>query len=177
MFRFSNSRTAIAIQVSLSLATLSFGVSATPAEAQALMQRNISVAQAMAVVEGALEACGRNGELVTVTIAVVDRAGQPRLMLAGDTSSPHNLELARRKAYTARTFRRPTLEWAGRTAEGTERAGQRGLVDVIPLGGGVPIMIGDEPIGGVGVSGAVGGQPADQACAFAGVAAIADQLQ
>jgi uncharacterized protein GlcG (DUF336 family) len=177
MFRLLNSRTTIAIPVSLWLASLSFGVWAVPAAAQALMQRNISAAQAMAVVEGALEACGRNGELVTVTIAVVDRAGQPRLMLAGDTSSPHNLELARRKAYTARTFRRPSLEWAGQTAEGSPQSGQRELVDVIPLGGGVPIMIGAEPIGGVGVSGAVGGQPADQACAFAGVAAISDQLQ
>ncbi len=38
-------------------------------------------------------------------------------------------------------------------------------------------MIGNEPIGGVGVSGATGGQPADEACAKAGIAAIADQLQ
>ena len=134
----------------------------------------------MAIVDGVIESCGRSGALVTVTIAVVDRfAGQPRLMLAGDTSSPHNLDLARRKAYTARAFRRPSLEWAELTAGDIVffRAGQRELVDVIPLGGGVPIMIGDEPIGGVGVSGAVGGQPADEACALAGVAAIADQLQ
>jgi len=51
------------------------------------------------------------------------------------------------------------------------------MVDVIALGGGAPIMIDDEPIGAVGVSGALGGQPGDDACATAGVAAIADQLQ
>jgi uncharacterized protein GlcG (DUF336 family) len=152
-------------------------VAPAPVHPQTLMQRNVSAAQAMAIVEGVIESCGRNGALVTVTIAVVDRAGQPRLMLAGDTSSPHNLELARRKAYTARTFRRPSLDWAERTAGDSPTAGQRELAGVIPLGGGVPIMVGDEPIGGLGVSGAVGGQPADEACALAGVAAIQDQLQ
>ncbi len=177
MSRLSFSPTAIAGLMPVILTTVTLAITTAPAGAQALMQRNISAAQAMAVVDGVIESCGRDGTLVTVTIAVVDRAGQPRLMLAGDTSSPHNLDLARRKAYTARTFRRPSLEWAGRTAGDSTRAGQRELADVIPLGGGVPIMIGDEPIGAVGVSGAVGGQPADEACAMAGVAAIADQLQ
>jgi uncharacterized protein GlcG (DUF336 family) len=177
MSRISVSDAAIALVVSATLALSFLVVLAAPSHAQTLMQRNVSAAQAMAIVDGVIESCGRNGDLVTVTIAVVDRAGQPRLMLAGDTSAPHNLDLARRKAYTARTFRRPSLEWATQTASDPSRAGQRNLVDVIPLGGGVPIMIGDEPIGGVGVSGAVGGQPADEACAFAGVAAIADQLQ
>ena len=106
MSRSSFSSTAVALLVSVILATVSLVMAAAPAHAQVLMQRNISVAQAMAVVDGVIESCGRNGALVTVTI-----------------------------------------------------------------------MIGDEPIGGVGVSGAVGGQPADEACAMAGVAAIADQLQ
>jgi uncharacterized protein GlcG (DUF336 family) len=158
MSRISVSDAAIALVVSATLALSFLVVLAAPSHAQTLMQRNVSAAQAMAIVDGVIESCGRNGDLVTVTIAVVDRAGQPRLMLAGDTSAP-------------------SLEWATQTASDPSRAGQRNLVDVIPLGGGVPIMIGDEPIGGVGVSGAVGGQPADEACAFAGVAAIADQLQ
>jgi uncharacterized protein GlcG (DUF336 family) len=108
---------------------------------------------------------------------VVDRAGLPKLMVAADNSNPHNLDLARRKAYTARTFRRPSLEWAQRTLPGAEQAGQRDLVDVIPLGGGFPIMAGMEAIGGVGVSGSSGGQPGDEACAKAGVDAIAAELR
>ena len=51
------------------------------------------------------------------------------------------------------------------------------LAGVIPLGGGAPIMMGDQPLGGVGVSGAQGGQEADSACAEAGIAAIADELE
>src|SRR6266850_4195108 len=150
---------------------------AASADAQVLMQRNISVAQAMAVANGAIESCGRANGQVTITVAVVDRAGDVRLIINGDTASPHNLELARRKAYTARTFRRPSLEWAKGTAGDSQLAGQRQLADVIPLGGGVPIMIGDEAIGAVGVSGSAGGQPGDEACARAGVAAIAAQLK
>jgi uncharacterized protein GlcG (DUF336 family) len=54
----------------------------------------------------ALAACGMN-----TSVAVVDRAGRPCVLLQGDGAAPHNLELARRKAYTARTFRRTSAEW------------------------------------------------------------------
>jgi uncharacterized protein GlcG (DUF336 family) len=83
--------------------------------------------------------------------------------------------LTRRKAYTARTFRRPSAEWAKRTE--TVNQGQRMLTDVIPLGGGVPIMIGNETIGGVGLSGAPNGSGQEEACARAGIARVADQLK
>src|ERR671914_452515 len=76
------------------------------------------------------------------SIAVVDRAGRIKVLLQGDGGSPHNLELARRKAYTARTFRMPSAAWAKRTE--TTNQGQRMLSDVIPLGGGMPIMVGEE---------------------------------
>jgi uncharacterized protein GlcG (DUF336 family) len=147
------------------------------AQAQVLEQKNISVAQAMTIANAVIDSCGRANGQVTVSVAVVDRAGDVRIIINGDTASPHNAELARRKAYTARAFRRPSLEWATATGGDSPQAGQRELADVIPLGGGVPIMIGDQPIGAVGVSGAVGGQPADDACARAGVAAIAAQLK
>jgi uncharacterized protein GlcG (DUF336 family) len=65
--------------------------------------------------------------------------------------------------------------WAKRTE--TANAGQRMLADVIPLGGGMPIKIGEETIGGVGLSGAVSGQPKEEACAKAGLAKVADQLK
>jgi uncharacterized protein GlcG (DUF336 family) len=51
------------------------------------------------------------------------------------------------------------------------------LAEVIALGGGVPILVGEEGIGGIGVSGSNGGQPGDEACAKAGADAIASQLQ
>jgi uncharacterized protein GlcG (DUF336 family) len=51
------------------------------------------------------------------------------------------------------------------------------LTDVIPLGGGMPITVGDETIGGIGLSGAPGGQPKEEACANAGIAKVAAQLK
>jgi uncharacterized protein GlcG (DUF336 family) len=138
--------------------------------AQVLMQRDVSLKMALTIAETALAACG-----VQTSVAVVDRAGRLRVFLQGDGASPHNLELARRKAYTARTFRRPSAEWAKATE--TTNTGQRMLADVIPLGGGVPINVGEDTIGAVGLSGAPMGQAQEEACAKTGIAKVADQLK
>jgi uncharacterized protein GlcG (DUF336 family) len=106
---------------------------------------------------------------------VVDRAGQIKLLVRGDNTSLYGTELARRKAYTARAFRRPSLEWAKRTQ--TDLIGQRSLSQVIPLGGGMPIQVGDETIGAVGVSGTSGGQQGDEDCAKSAIAKVADRLK
>ena len=167
---------AIRLLAPVSLLVLT-GTLCLPVNAQVLMQPNLSVAQARQIVDTIIAECSQPGDLVTVTIAVVDRAGQPVMQLRADTASPHNYRLAYRKAYTARTFRITSIDWRDRTANGAQSEGQRSMVDVIPLGGGAPIMMGDVPIGGVGVSGSSGGQAGDSACAEAGVAAIADDLE
>ena len=154
------------------LATLGFSTSAQP-----LMQANISATQARQIVDVIIAECSQPGNLVTVTIAVVDRAGLPVLQIRADTASPHNWELAFRKAYTARTFRRTSIEWRDRMASDAAASGQLDLANVVALGGGVPVMMGDTPIGAVGVSGASGGQEADTACAEAGIAAISNELE
>ena len=140
------------------------------ARGQVLMQRDVSVRMALTIAQAALDECG-----VNTSVAVVDRAGRVRVLIQGDNASPHNMELARRKAYTARTFRQPSAAWAKRTE--TTNPGQRMLADVIPLGGGMPINAGEETIGGVGLSGAPGGQEKEEACARAGIARVADQLK
>ena len=137
-----------------------------------ISERNVSLQLARAIADAAMQ-CATNG--VGLSVAVVDRSGQLRVLLRGDAAPPHGAELARRKAYTARTFRRSSLEWAKRTE--TELAGQRSLAEVIPLGGGVPIKVGDETIGAVGVSGVPGGQEGDDNCAKAAIAKVADQLK
>jgi uncharacterized protein GlcG (DUF336 family) len=159
--------------IKLAAAVAAAAIVALPNSAgtQVLTEKNISIKMAMAIAETALNDCTPR-----VSVAVLDRAGRLRVFLQGDNASPHNLELARRKAYTALTFRRPSAEWAKRTAEG-DVTGQRSLQDVIPLGGGVPIMIGEDAVGAVGLSGAPGGQPKEEACAKAGIAKIADQLR
>src|SRR4051794_796479 len=73
----------------------------TVGEAQTLLQRNLPVRIAIAIAEKALTDCTDR-----VSVAVVDRTGRMKVFLQGDNASPHNLELARRKAYTAQTFGR-----------------------------------------------------------------------
>ena len=146
---------------------------ANPALAQGVIsERNVSTQLARAIADAAMT-CAENG--VGLSVAVVDRSGQLRVLMRGDGTPPHGMELARRKAYTARTFRRSSLEWAKRSE--TELVGQRSLAEVIPLGGGVPIQVGNDTIGAVGVSGTSGGQQADDNCAKAAIAKVADQLK
>ena len=153
------------------------GTASHLARAQVLMQPNISVAQAQLIINTIIAECSASDELVTVTIAVVDRMGLPVMQVRADTASPHNWELAFRKAYTARTFRRTSIAIRDRYLSEPTITGQRALSNIVALGGGVPIMMGDVPIGAVGVSGAVGGQEVDTACAQMGIDAIADQLE
>ena len=143
------------------------------AGAQVLMQKDVSARLAWAVIEAATAHCEQQG--YSITVAVVDRVGRLRAYLQGDKASLANIELARRKAYTAVTFRRSSMEWAKRTAPGSDLFGQRSLTDVIPLGGGIPIKVGEDTIGAIGVSGAPG-QEKDEACAQAGLDKVADQL-
>ena len=103
-------------------------VAPSNARPQVLMQRDVSLRMALTIAETALAACGIN-----TSVAVVDRAGRLRVFLQGDGAAPHNLELAQRKAYTARTFRRTSAEWAARTQPPHD--GQRAL-DQLPHGHG-----------------------------------------
>ena len=147
---------------------------AGPATAQVLTERNISLQLARTIADASIAACKADG--FDVTVAVVDRAGDLKLLLRADTSNPHHADLARRKAYTARTFGVTSTEFRNRTSGETELAGQRYLDEVVPLGGGLPILVGTERIGGLGLSCAPD-QAADEKCAKAGLAAAAASLK
>ena len=150
------------------------GTSALSAQGQVLVEKNVSLQLALTMAQAALASCKTAG--YDVTAAVVDRAGDLKLLLRADSANPHNADLARRKAYTARTYGIPSLQWAKNTAGASDTAGQRQLVDVIALGGGLPILVGTDKIGGLGVSGAPV-QEADEKCATAGLAAVASALK
>jgi len=144
------------------------------AQAQILTERNISLPLALSIANAAMAACKADG--YDVTAAVVDRAGDLKVLLRADTANPHNADLARRKAYTSRTFKVPSMEVAKRTNGPTDLSGQRFLVDIIPLGGGVPINVGNDTIGALGISGSPT-QEADEKCANAALQSVAAQLR
>ncbi len=142
----------------------------------------VSIDQALLVAQGAIDECKKNGDVITV--AITDRSGGIRFLLRGDGATVEDVEKARRKAYTARTFRAATSDWIKRTAEDAlepngeriDLIGQRFLENTIAEAGGMPLIWHNDAIGGVGVQGAKGGGEADELCAKAGVDAIKDQL-
>jgi len=163
----------MAIRIILAAGVVAAGMLPSSSNAQVITHRDVGVRMGLAIAEAALTECEKTGN--SVSVAVVDRAGRLRVFLQADKANPHNLELARRKAYTARTFGRSSAEWAKRTVEMPELAAQRELADAIALRGGVPIKVGEETIGAVGVSGS--SSEGDEKCAMAGIAKVADQLR
>lgn len=136
--------------------------------------RSITPEAALRAAQAALQSCARTG--YQVAVAVSDRAGHPLVMLRDRLAGPHTPETAINKAYTAITFKMDTLAFA-RVTQATEAAsGIRQLPRVVAIGGGLPIEAAGALVGGIGVSGAPGGD-ADDACARAGVAAIRDDLE
>jgi len=153
-------------------AAMAIGLAVVASSQGLVTQRNLSLPMAKTIAEAALAACKSKG--FNTAVAVVDRAGQVMVILRDEQATAQQVEMARRKAYTARMFRTSTLEFQKRTSD-PAYAPQRELPDILALGGGVPIQVGNDVIGGVGSSGS--NQDNDDACARAGVAKVAELLK
>ena len=138
-----------------------------------ITQRNMSLEMAKTIAEATIGECKSKG--FHTAAVVVDRGGQVLVMLRDEQATPQTAEMARRKAYTAVMFRSTTLEFQKRTAEDPTLAPQRQVADILALGGGVPIGVDKEIVGGVASSGS--NQEQDDACAKAGIAKVADLLK
>jgi uncharacterized protein GlcG (DUF336 family) len=145
---------------------------AVPASAQVAER---SVASALAVEAAAAAVAHCQGQNWRVSAAVVDRAGVLKALVRHDGAGPHTVDSARRKAYTSASMRNATSAIA-ETVRSNPAAAQLVAIDgFLVLGGGLPIRIGDEVVGAIGVGGAPGGHLDDQ-CAEAGIAKIRDRL-
>jgi uncharacterized protein GlcG (DUF336 family) len=121
----------------------------------------------------ALADCRKRG--YQVAVAVVDRFGVTQVVLRDRFAGPHTLGSATRKGWTAVSFRSSTSELVTASREGTPQAGMRQIPGALVLGGGLVIEAAGSLVGGIGVSGAPGGE-ADEACAKAGIEAVRDRL-
>jgi uncharacterized protein GlcG (DUF336 family) len=145
----------------------------TPGVAEPVIsERQISVALAQDIATAAMEQCRKDGFKVAVT--VVDRSGRLKVLLRDDGTGPQTIEASQRKAYTSAAFRVPSGTFAERVSHPAAAALIQ-LENVIALQGGVPVKVGDEVIGAVGVGGAPGGDK-DEACANAGIQKVVDRL-
>lgn len=127
-------------------------------------------AQATQAVAAAVDACRKDG--FRVSAAVVDGAGVLKALVRADGGGPHTVDSSRRKAYTAASLREPTAKLARLMVEHPEIQALRDMNEsILILGGGLPIRIAGELVGGIGVGGAPGAH-LDEACARAGLKAI-----
>ncbi|NJD87406.1 MAG: heme-binding protein [Betaproteobacteria bacterium] len=129
---------------------------------------------ALKAAQAALAKCRAEG--VQVSVAVVDRSGLEQVMLRDRFAGAHTPEAATNKAWTAVSFRTNTADLVKATQPGAPSSGVRHWARVAVVGGGVMIEAGGSILGGIGVSGAPTGET-DDACARAGIKAIADSLE
>src|SRR5262245_41556710 len=164
-------RSMTATTVRLALVALACAVAA-PASAQLLQRKELSYPIALTIAQAALEDCKARG--YATSVVVVDRGGNTVVALRADNASAHTMENARRKAYTAMTFKMTTADFIKDMATRPVRREQTTLPNVIAIDGGVPLKVGDDVIGGVGLSGSPG---IDEQCVMAGINKVKDQLQ
>ena len=136
--------------------------------------RSLTPETALKAAQAALEHCRKQGWQAAV--AVVDRSGIVQVMLRDRFAGPHTVRVSINKAWTAASFRTPTRELAAETQAGRPMSGLRSNPRVMAIGGGQLIEASGSSLGAIGVSGAPGGD-ADDACAAAGIKAIADAIE
>lgn len=145
------------------------------ASAQAVRtEKNMSLDLANQLASATVAACSAAGYNVAVT--VVDRAGTVRAVQRADNAGPHTLEASRLKAYTSASAKNSTLAMMEGAQKNPAAANLVNIPGYLLLGGGVPVKVGNEVIGAVGVGGAPGGH-LDEQCAVAAVAKVQDQLK
>jgi uncharacterized protein GlcG (DUF336 family) len=143
------------------------------AQAQGLVtEKAMPLAMAQTIANGAMDACKAMG--FKVSVAVVDRDGLTMVMLRGDGAGLHTPEGAERKAYTAQTYRAPSADFLKRMQRDPSAHASETYNHVLALPGGLPIKVGDDVVGAVGVSGSPG---KDDDCGQVGINKVADQLK
>ncbi len=146
-------------------------ISSALAEAPSVQVRVLSADYAQRLASGALQHCNAQG--YQVAVAVVDRAGNLQAFVRHPLAGPHTIDVSRGKAYAAASFQSATADLA-------DNVHLRQVPRALVIGGGLPIRIGGQMYGGVGVSGAPARQVTgdmDQACAQAGIDAVREDLE
>lgn len=155
-------------------ATLILIASASAAQAQVVSQRSIGLDLANRIAGAAVLACADKGYAVTAT--VVDRGGLVRAVQRADNAGPHTLGASQQKAFTSASARNTTSAMMETSQKNAGAANLGDIPGFLLLGGGVPVKVGDEVVGAVGVGGAPGGH-LDEQCAMSALQSVADLLK
>jgi uncharacterized protein GlcG (DUF336 family) len=133
--------------------------------------RGPSLVEATAAATAAVKTCSAAG--YRVGVAVIDSDGEARALLTADGSDGSHVFVAMRKALAALVFKMPSGTASERVAKDPALLA-RVTPNMFVEPGALPIKVGDETIGAIGVSGAAGTPIGhqDEVCAAAGLARI-----
>ena len=143
------------------------------ANAQLAIHKDLTLPIALTMAQTAAEMC--TGQGYKVSVHVVGRDAEVLVAMRGDGANPHTMENSLRKAITSRMQRRPSGEFATAVKDNPTNGGLH-LANQIPAQGALPIKVGDDVIGAIGVSGSPGGDK-DEACAKAGIDKVSADLK
>jgi uncharacterized protein GlcG (DUF336 family)/NAD-dependent dihydropyrimidine dehydrogenase PreA subunit len=135
--------------------------------------QTLTAERAARVVE-AIEAYARVMGLAVAAV-VLDTRGEALTTRAVGATAPDALELASRKACTALSYELPTHELRAGGAEPRLRRELVGAAQLLPVGGGVPVVAGRDLLGAIGVAGSARSED-DVLCCQAGLAALASTV-
>ncbi len=131
---------------------------------------SLAMPDALRIAKVALREC--HGKGYKVSVAVVDRGGNLQVLLRDEDAGPHTVDSSYRKAYTALSLDKPTRELADLVAKKRQLQGLGDMNEsILILGGGLPVHIAGQLVGGVGVGGAPGAK-LDEDCARKGIQSI-----
>ncbi len=148
----------------IKFSALALTLVAAAANAQAVRtEKNMSLDLANQIASASVAACAANGYAVAAT--VVDRAGTVRAVQRADNAGPHTLGASQAKAFTSASAKNTTLAMMDASQKNPAAANLVNIPGYLLLGGGVPVKVGNEVIGAVGVGGAPGGN-LDEQCAM-----------
>src|ERR1700752_594872 len=145
----------------------------TLAGAQLVAHKDLSVTTAVMIAQTAILACKAQG--YNVSAHVLGRSGEVLVAMRGDDTGPQTYENSFKKAWTSRAQRAPSVNFAN-AVKANPTVGAIHLSNMVPAQGGLPIMVGMDAIGAIGISGAPGGDK-DEACAKAGIDKVAADLK
>lgn len=149
-------------------------LAATPAFAASPSgDNNLSLELADQLASSAIQSCRAQNYNVAVT--VVDNAGVIRSVKRMDNAGPHTIDGSRMKAYTALTTRTATSTVMKNAQQNAGAANLKDIPGFLLLGGGLPVKVGQQTIGAIGVAGAPGGH-LDEQCAQEALNAVQKQL-
>ena len=155
-----------AVALCATAATSALAASPTP---QVLQQPNVSLALANELINATMAACHADGR--SAVAVVVDRGGNLVAVQRDDSVGPHNTDAAVRKAFTALSTKTPTRLLAANARANPESQNLNTVDSLLLIGGGVPLKVGNEVIGAIGVGGS-GGAAQDEGCALQAIAQV-----